>query len=620
MQRDSLVEVVAGHKAQIIQSVLAVIAVIIIEIVIVDGGVREGLLVLAVVVEVHQAGFGGTECVVGLEGDIAQGIAAVLLLEEIVEILAVELHLVSSVHLVGDVAFLRVAHKDLDLAVHIAAAGVIGSEVQRDGALTVAGDKAQAVEVVIPVTGAIIEPLVFQTAGGEGLLVFSIIIIIDGAPGGGEGVIGFKGDIFQGVIAVLLLKYLVEVPAVKVHRVIGVHLVGDNMGAAGAALHLNGQGAFGVFGAGVAGPEVQCDGAGLVTGHEGQVIQRVIAVVTVAVIKPFVFQAAAGEGFLVRTAVVIVDGAPGGGEGVARFKLHPAQGAGGEGVFVDVPEIAAVKGNLFARTDIIGKGVAGSDIVNRVICGVAGQGSAGHLGRALVALAVVDGGAAGVGGSPAHEGVSLAALGFRGRAGVGGRGALSDGLGAVCAGAVHEGDGNPVGHRHTAPLAHIADAVAVGIRVGGFCRGAAADGADLPVIAGIAGILAGAEGVAGLIEVLGAAGCHRAGVPVLGVVPRPVGGCLVVVGSREGHRLSILADGALLIPLARLEAGGILGGDDEPEVVGFIGALGLTARIGADMPVIGRVTGPVRGVVVLLIICQGGRDQAHHHDQCQQTC
>ena len=94
----------------------------------------------------------------------------------------------------------------------------------------------------------------------------------------------------------------------------------------------------------------------------------------------------------------------------------------------------------------------------------------------------------------------------------------------------------------------------------------------------------------------------------------------MVVGSGDGHRLSILADGALLIPLARLEAGGILGGDDEPEVVGFIGALGLTARIGADMPVIRRVTGPVRGVVVLLIICQGGGDQAHHHDQCQQAC
>ena len=618
VQRDGLVKVIAGHKAQLIQGVLAVVAVLVVELVVVDGAVGEGLLVTAVVVKVHEAGLGAGEGVVSLKGDEPDVVVLVLLLEEVVEIVPVKGDFLAGIHLVGDVAVVgAVSHQDLHRAVHIAAAGVIGPEVQGDGALAAAGDKAQAVEVVVAVTGAVIEPLILQAAGGEGLLVTAFIIVIDSAAGGGEGVVSLKGDVLDGVVAVLLLEHVVEVPAVEFHHIVGIHLVGNGVGAAGAALHLNDQGALGVLGAGVAGPEVQRNGAGLVAGHKAQVVQIVVAVAG-AVIKALVFQRASAEGLLVAAAVIVINSAAGGGEGVVGLKFHPAQGAGREFVLINIPEIAAVEGNALVGLDGIRNGVVGAHVVKGVIGGVGAQGGAGHLGRALVALPVIDRGAAGVGSGPAHEGISLAALGLGGRAGVGGRGALGDGLGAVCAGSVHKGDGDPVGHRHAAPVAHITHAVAVGVGMGSLGRRAAADGADLPVGTGIVGILTGGKGVAGLAEMLRAAGGGGAGVPVLGGVPGPAGSCLVGVGGGDGHRLFVLAHGALLIPLTGLEAGGGLGGDGGAEVVGLVVSPGVTVLIGADVPVIGSVAGPGRSIMVLL--SRGGGDQACCQSQSQQKC
>ena len=98
---------------------------------------------------------------------------------------------------------------------------------------------------------------------------------------------------------------------------------------------------------------------GVLAGHEGQFVQRIIIAGIVAVIEGIVVNGTLGEGFLIAVTVVIVDGAFGGAQGVGGGEGHIFHVVVGILLLEDIVEIILIKGDFLSSSHFVGN-VAGA--------------------------------------------------------------------------------------------------------------------------------------------------------------------------------------------------------------------------------------------------------------------
>ena len=222
------------------------------------------------------------------------------------------------------------------------------------------------------------------------------------------GIVGAVGTgkfhIAEGAVAVLV-KILLKVPAAEGHLVTSLHLVGDvALGggrlAGGVDYQRAGLTSVGFGAAAAVNGERQGYGAGEgLVGHEAQLVQIIVTVVTVTVIELGAAELSAGEIVLTGFAVAEVDVAVGIVGAVGPVELHIAEGA--VAVLVEILlKVPATERHLVAGLHLIddvalgGGGTALGDFqrqrtVNTVgsavaACAVGGEGNfqrAGAGGR-----------------------------------------------------------------------------------------------------------------------------------------------------------------------------------------------------------------------------------------------
>ena len=256
-----LVGVPVRRKGQRVQ--LKVIVVPDIVLVIVEHGVVQvavvQLVIPGVVVGIVSVGIETAvivKVVIVGELHVFQFVVIRLVVEEIVEILRVQRHIVVRVHLIGQVALAAgaAALADLDVqgAVHLVAVHAAHGEVKGQGVrvgvpVGVERQRVQFKVIVVPdVVLVVIEHGIVQIAVIE-LIVQDIVIAVVSVCAEISEVIEIivAGElhILQLVIAaVFLVKEIPEVLGVHRHIVAGVHLVGQlhiTGAGAGTALHIN---------------------------------------------------------------------------------------------------------------------------------------------------------------------------------------------------------------------------------------------------------------------------------------------------------------------------------------------------------------------------------------------
>ena len=363
------------------------------------GGAAGDLLLAALVVLVVEGAPGGAG---QGEADIVQTVLGEVL-AVVVEIAVVKGDGGARGGGVGDVALVGVAHPDLQRAGEAVAVGAHTGEGDGDGAVVVGGGYEGHV-VQLGGRGAVV-----LVGGGDLLLIAALAVaVVKGALGGGGG----RELHIVHVVARLVLAVVVEIGVVQGDGLVLLHRVGDDGAAlAHGDLHGAGEAVPGVAAAGVGDGE----GAGVILGGDKGDVAQIGGVVVVAL-------GGGGELVLVLSAVVQVQGTPGGADGAEG---HVVQGGAGD-LFADAVEVAVGKGEGLVLSGLVGDvaGGGGEPDLEGAVVGLAGGVPAGvGKGGGVAAVAVGDEGDLGDG--------------LAGAAGVGVGGGGGD-LGAAGAGGVVE--------------------------------------------------------------------------------------------------------------------------------------------------------------------------------------
>ena len=388
------------HEAQVLQQVAVGVILGNVILVVVEGGVfqlgyGEFLLVGTAVIHIHIAVVGVQ--VLGVRKDhILEGVILVGLLEVVVEVVLVEEGLLSGHALILDVALVGAgaggAAADLDHqgAAGLLGGGVVGGELDLHRPLggALGRGKAQVLQSVVPVgIGAVIELVVVDVALGKCLLVSAVVVIVDRAGGGAEGIGGGEGHVLDGGGGIrLLLEELVEVRPAELHFFAGVQLVGDIALAAGGAAHADLHRAVHIAAAGIIRPELQGHGALAAAGDEAQPAEGVLAVAAVGVIELVIVDGALGEGLLVGAVIVVIDRAAAGAQRVGGRELHPAHGVVGVLLLEHLVEVRFFEVHTVVRVHLVDDGGAGSavlvDLQGQFALHIAAGAAAGPVGKA----------------------------------------------------------------------------------------------------------------------------------------------------------------------------------------------------------------------------------------------
>ena len=325
---------------------------------------------------VQHAVVGLAEGVGGGEGDVLDVVAgAGLVLEEVVEVLAVEVAFLAGSGHIDDVAVvIGVADADLHRGVQIIVVAVQAA-VQRDGFAVgvLVGFKGQLVQGIVAVAGgAVVEVVILQVALGKGFLVLAVVIIVKHAVGGLVAAVRIEAHEPEAVVGVFVIEQLLEIVPVKVHGLAGFHLVGQIAVSAGAAvIDFKFHGAADVAVVAVQ-PEIHRDGlaVGVLVGFKGQLVQGIVAVAGGAVVEIIVSQAALVEGRLVAALIIVVEHAVGGLVAAVGIEAHVPEGAVPATGVKDVLEVVPVQGHRVAGVYPIGDGSVVGHGVHGVVGGV----------------------------------------------------------------------------------------------------------------------------------------------------------------------------------------------------------------------------------------------------------
>ncbi len=375
LQRYFTGEIAGGGEGQVVDGIVPDAGV---SAVIVEAGVGQGIAgecggIAGAVAPIEGAGRGGVFRLRGrAEDHIADGIASVALLEQVVELGPVEVDGFAG----GDGHFdipgrsRGIAYGDFHGPLFIIAVGVVGPEGNGEGVAVSragVGFECQAVNGVIAVTGiAVIEEgagigqfgAVEGVAGGPGIEAAVEAGICVGRVEGniGDGAVGIAGHTAVGVI---------EVAGPERHAAV----YGNGIADLGAGGGVDGEleNAVHIVARGIVGPEgniqagvVPCAGIG----PEGQVFNGVVSAagVLAVVVEPdaVVPEVCPGEGG-VSGVELPGEGVVGAG-GFKRNIAHVTAGIGKE--LIDVVEIVPVQADGASRRGGGGHGVVGAVLVN----------------------------------------------------------------------------------------------------------------------------------------------------------------------------------------------------------------------------------------------------------------
>ena len=278
-----------------------------------------------------------------VKNHILEAAGAAALIVELLEIVLVKGRFLASLHGIGDVTLCGgagfAAGDDQGAGgalVRPAAAAAVQGEAQGDaaGGEGLVRHEAQVAEVVvhIAVIAAVAEGSAADVGTGESDLLPGAVLGIQGALGIVAGAGAVKRHVFESAGTAAFVVNLLEIVLVKGNLLTGLYGVADvalgGGGLAGGVDHQRaGLTSVGFGAAAAVNGERQGYGAGEgLVGHEAQLVQIIVTVVTVTVIELGAAELSAGEIVLTGFAVAEVDVAVGIVGAVGTVELHIAEG------------------------------------------------------------------------------------------------------------------------------------------------------------------------------------------------------------------------------------------------------------------------------------------------------